>query len=572
MIKKTPFYLLAFLFVQSCSQQSDFEYVLAFEASNGKQTSTYQEVVDFYNKAADYSNQLTLLEFGKTDSDKPLHLLQLKPEQPAENPLKILILNGIHPGEPDGIDASMLLIKKIIHREFVLPENIELNIVPIYNIGGALNRNTTSRANQNGPEAYGFRGNALNYDLNRDFIKSDSRNSKAFYQIFHTVNPDVFIDTHVSNGADYQYTLTHLFTQSQQLGGELGEYMLQDFVPKLEENLLAKKLPITPYVNVFNRTPEAGFIQFLDTPRYSTGFASLWNTLGLMIETHMLKAYPERVDATLQMLESLIALSAIEGDKIQKKRAHNFEKFQKAEQYKFNYAVDSTQFKTFQFLGYEATLEKSEVTGKNRLKYHANQPISYPVKYFNHFSATASIIVPKAYIIPKAYQGILNQFKLNQVEMSSFQKDTLINAEVYRIANFKTRTTPYEGHYLHYNTEVTSVMENIEVKAGDVVVETHQEAIRYILETLEPEAVDSFFNWNFFDAILQQKEGFSPYVFEDTATKILKNNPELKTEFEALKNENEAFRNNAYAQLDWIYKRSKLYEKAHNRYPIFRIL
>lgn len=571
MLNKILIFLTVF-FLHSCKKKMEFDNKIAFETSNATQTSTYQEVMDFYQKSVDYSNLLSLHEFGKTDSGKALHLLKVKPEKPVENPLKILILNGIHPGESDGIDASMLLVKKIINKDFELPKEIELNIIPIYNIGGALNRNKNTRANQNGPEEYGFRGNALNYDLNRDFMKSDSQNSKAFYQVFHYVNPDLFIDTHVSNGADYQYTLTHLFTQAQQLNGNLGEYVEQTFIPKLEQDLLAKQLPITTYVNVFNETPENGFTQFLDSPRYSTGYTSLWHSLGLMIETHMLKPYDKRVEATLHMLESLVNLGAIEAEQIKLKRAQNFEMLQKAKEYSFNYKVDTTQHSTFSFLGYEASQEVSKVTGKQRLKYHTDKPISYPVKYFNYFNATASVEIPKAYIIPKAYQNILNLLQLNSVEILPFKKDSIIDAEVYHIKKYDTRTTPYEGHYLHYHTKIESNLEQVEVNAGDVLVKTDQKAIRYILESLEPEAVDSFFNWNFFDAILQQKEGFSPYVFEDVAEKILLENLALKKEFETLKTEDESFANNAYAQLNWIYKHSKYYEAAHNRYPIYRIL
>jgi hypothetical protein len=570
---KKRFFIVA-LILSACTNNEDtrhFEYPLKFETSNGTETSNYNEIIDFYSAAADFSSFISLNEFGVTDSGEALHLLQIKPEEQVENPLKFLIINGIHPGEPDGIDASMLMIKSIIDNTIQLPKEIELYILPVYNIGGAKNRNNSSRANQNGPEEYGFRGNALNYDLNRDFIKSDTQNSKAFYQIYHHVNPDVFVDTHVSNGADYQYTLTHLFTQSQQLGGDLGTYVHKDFIPKLEADLLTKSLPITPYVNVFNRTPQDGFSQFLDSPRYSTGYTSLWNSLGLMIETHMLKAYKQRVDATLEMLKSLIYSSAKESSKIKQLRAQNFEKHLKAKNYDFNFQVDTTQYKTFSFLGYNATQEKSKVTEGKRLKYNTDQPLTYPVKYYNYFSPTNTVEIPKAYIIPKSYQKILELFQFNQVKMTKFQKDTILNAEVYSISNYKTGNAPYEGHYLHYQTEVESTIEKVEVKQGDVLIETNQKAIRYIIETLEPEAVDSFFNWNFFDVILQRKEGFSPYVFEDIAEEILLKNSDLRIKFDTLKSTNEEFANNAYAQLDWIYKHSKYYEKAHHRYPIYRI-
>lgn len=567
---KNAFYFLLIL-LASCTKKTN-NYILPFESSNGTQTSTYQEIIAFYEEAANASNLLHLTTFETTDSGYDLHVLKIKSTKQTTNPLKILILNGIHPGEPDGIDASMMLIKKILAQDFELPNNVELNIVPVYNIGGALNRNSSTRANQNGPEAYGFRGNALNYDLNRDFIKSDTQNSKAFYQLYHHISPDVFVDTHVSNGADYQYTLTHLFTQPQQLGGELGSYLDDIYISKIENDLALKDLPITPYVNVFNQSPEGGFAQFLDTPRYSSGYTSLWNSLGLLIETHMLKPYKQRVEATLAMLETIINVSAKEATNIQNKRKNNFDYYAQAEEYHFDFKIDSSTYTTFPFLGYEASQLKSEVTGKNRLAYNNKKTITFPVKYYNYYTPTKKVNIPKAYIIPREYQNIIYLMKLNKVELSFFETDTLINVEVYSINNYETTTSPFEGHYLHYNTKVSSKTEEVQINKGDAMLQTNQKAMRYVIETLEPETTDSFFNWNYFDAILQQKEGFSPYVFEDVATEILANNRLLKEEFDALKLENVDFASNSYAQLNWIYKHSKYYEEAHLRYPIYRLL
>ncbi|TAG50825.1 MAG: hypothetical protein EAZ27_14140, partial [Cytophagales bacterium] len=79
-----------------------------------------------------------------------------------------------------------------------------------------------------------------------------------------------------------------------------------------------------------------------------------------------------------------------------------------------------------------------------------------------------------------------------------------------------------------------------------------------------------FFNWNFFDSILQQKEGFSSYVFEDIAEKLLNENNNLKQKFEEKKKNDKKFEENPAAQLEFIYQNSPHYEKTHNRYPVFR--
>ena len=146
-----------------------------------------------------------------------------------------------------------------------------------------------------------------------------------------------------------------------------------------------------------------------------------------------------------------------------------------------------------------------------------------------------------------------------------------MRVEGYRISDYNTYTSAYEGHYPHYNTKVTSTQLDLEVKPGDVLIPTRQNGIKYILETLEPEMNDSFFNWNFFDTVLQQKEGFSSYVFEDYAYDYLNTNPEVLEEFNALKLQDEDFNNSAYAQLNWIFKKSPLYEKAHLNYPVYRV-
>ncbi|RRO15256.1 M14 family metallopeptidase [Flavobacteriaceae bacterium 14752] len=575
MIKIRPFLLFTTLFLifYSCdtTKSKKFDYNIRFEYSNGKETATYDEMIAFYQSAEENSPFVNIETCGKTDSDLPLHLVTYAKNSSPEKPLHLLINNGIHPGEPDGIDASMLLLRDLINEKIELPNNVILHIIPAYNLGGMLNRNSTTRANQNGPKDYGFRGNARNYDLNRDFIKMDTKNMEAFAEIYHNINPDVYVETHVSNGADYQYTLTHLLTQHNRLGHGLGEFIEKEFKPELEQNLRDKDLWITPYVNVFGRTPEAGFSQFLDSPRYSTGYTSLWNTLGLMIETHMLKPYDERVYKTKAMLESIIELSAQHQDQIKSKREENFKTFNNDSFYKFDYVVDSTQFETLDFKGYEAKYINSKITDQKRLKYDTTQPFVKPVKYYNHYKAKDSLRIPDYYIVKAAWKKVIEKLNINQVKMQQLEKDTLIKVERYRIKDYKTVNSPYEGHYLHYNTEVITIKDSVLIKKGDWLIPTQQRGIKYIVDVLEPELKDSFFNWNFFDSILQRKEGFSAYVFEDYAEEFLKNNPDVNLDFIMKKTSDEAFRNNAYAQLSWLYQQSPLYEKAHLNYPIFRV-
>ena len=549
-----------------------------FEATDGTETATYDQVVDFYLKLAREFPEINIQTVGETDSGYPLHLVTYSKDgdfdfkKIANTKATILINNGIHPGESDGIDATMLLYRDLALGKIEAPENTVLITIPIYNIGGSLNRNSTTRANQNGPKSYGFRGNAKNYDLNRDFIKADTKNAKAFAEVFHLVNPDIFIDNHVSNGADYQYTLTHLFTQHNKLGGDLGTYLHQEMMPQLEASLTNINWDITPYVNVFNQVPEKGFSQFMDHPRYSTGYTTLWNTFGMMVETHMLKPYKQRVEGTYHLMQQMILIAEKDKKKIKELRNNATTNYSDLVHYPITWAIDTSQTSTLNFKGFEADKIKSEVTGFNRLKYDRNRPFTKEVIYQNYFKPIDSVIIPEAYVIKKGWTKAINLLKLNAIEHSILKRDTTIIVDAYQISDYKTQKQAYEGHYPHYNTKVESGTKEVLFSEGDVLVPTNQKGIRYLLETLEPSAKDSFFNWNFFDVILQQKEGFSPYVFEDEALIMLQNDDKLKSAFETKKTEDQAFADNWYAQLDWLFKRSEHYEPAHMQYPIYRIL
>ncbi|HMC00647.1 MAG TPA: M14 family metallopeptidase, partial [Flavobacteriaceae bacterium] len=539
-----------------------YNFETIFEASNGTETATYQQTISFYQNLAKTYPEVSIQEIGETDSGKPLYLVTLNPDgvfdfsEIRENKGILLINNGIHPGESDGIDATMMLFRDIAQDSIELPKKTVLVTIPIYNVGGSLNRNSTTRANQNGPEEYGFRGNARNYDLNRDFIKCDTKNARTFTRIYHLVQPDIFIDNHVSNGADYQYTLTHVFTQHNKLGGKLGEFLYAQIMPSLKQKLSKKEWSISPYVNVFNQVPEKGFSQFIDYPRYSTGYTTLFNTFGMMVETHMLKPYKQRVYGTYELMKSMLEITEERGEVIASLRENALKRFKTGDNYVLDWEVDTTKASTLYFKGFEGNTIESEVTGFKRLQYDRSKPFTKKVAYQDYLKPKIEVKIPSAYIVPKSWFDVIERLELNQVEIQPLKKDTTITVEAYKIDNYKTRSNPYEGHYQHYNTNITRTSKEVTFTAGDYIIPTDQKALRYLIETLEPQAPDSFFNWNFFDTILQQKEGFSPYVWEDKAKELLDNDPELKLLFETKKYTDTAFANNWYAQLDWIFKKS----------------
>ncbi|MGS2727370.1 M14 family metallopeptidase [Psychroserpens sp. BH13MA-6] len=572
---------LLLLILTACTSETAIknkDFTTTFENSEGRQTATYDETISFYKDLAATYTSVHIDSIGSTDSGRPLHIVTFNPDAEFQysdirkNKRIILINNGIHPGESDGIDATMMLFRDMAQDVIPIPKSTVLVTIPIYNIGGSLNRNATTRTNQNGPETYGFRGNARNYDLNRDFIKCDTKNARSFAKLFHRIQPDVFIDNHVSNGADYQYTLTHLFTQHNKLGGNLGNYLHTEMMPKLEQRLADKNWDITPYVNVFNRTPEEGFSQFMDSPRYSTGYTTLWNSLGMMVETHMLKPYKQRVEGTYELMKSMIAIVEADGPKISELRTAALSEFQSKTTYPLQWQIDTTQTSTLQFKGYEGQMLPSDVTGAKRLKYDRNQPFTKAIPYSNYMTPSLEISIPKAYVMPQGWWNVIDLLAINGVEMQALENDTILTVQSYKIKNYDTRKQAYEGHYPHYNVTLDVSEERLSFSKGDYLIYTNQAAFRYLMETLEPQGSDSFFSWNFFDTILQQKEGFSPYVWEDRAKALLEAQPELKDAFELKKAKDANFAGNWYAQLDWLHKQSVHYETAHLQYPVYRIL
>jgi len=574
---------------QKTSSSSKNEFSIPFDTNTNK-TVTYQEGIEFLTKLATvYPQFLQVNEFGMTDSGQPLHEVifeingKFNPlsETEKENKFVVFVNNGIHPGEPDGIDATFMLLRDLCTKEEVRNQykDIVLVIIPFYNISGTLTRNSTSRANQNGSEEYGFRGNVKNLDLNRDFVKCDSKNAESFTKLFQKWQPLVYLENHVSNGADYQYTMTHLATQADKLGGKMGEFLNQNFTPALEKAMLSRNEEMSPYVNVFGVDPVNGWEDFMDSPRYSTGYAALFHTFAMLTETHMLKPYDKRVEATFIFMEELLKYVEKNGKQLQEIKTQDQNDVKTQTKFVLDWELNKEKHRTLNFKGYESSIEKSKVSGLDRMKYDRSKPYQKEVKYYDSFKPTLKINAPKGYLIPLAYTEVLERLRWNNVKM-----DTLINeqhkghdVEVYSIKNYKTVNAPYESHYLHYDIEISTQKMKFEdalryPEQKYVLVKLNQTANKYIVEMLEPQAKDSFFAWNFFDGILQQKEHFSPYVFEDMAAKILEENPALRKELEDKKASDSEFAKNGYLQLEFVYQNSVYYEKTHLKYPVLRVV
>ena len=583
----------------SLEMQKSFDSLLTpFEKSKGQGTANYFECVAWYKQlAATFPAYCSLQSIGLGDVGKDIYVLKLNgtamdrmdrfgngdvgleagPKVQATPLVKVLINNNIHPGEPEGTDACMILLRDMLffgqYWQQVLPY-LQLHVICQYNVDGTLTRSGTSRANQNGPVEYGFRGNAQNLDLNRDFIKLDSRNARSLVGLMAMEQYDLFIDNHTSNGADYQYVLTYFHTRPEKLQPGLTDVLLP-FDKSLKDRLIANQWPTAPYVETIKTVPDSGLFAFYESGRYATGFAALHHTLGYTVETHMLKPFSQRMLGTLAFMEQfLIAATATslrnEFSTVRRKNV-DFAPKPIGKWMPIQFQLDQTKFTEIDFLGFESGYRPSEISGADRLVYDRSRPWSKKVKYYDHYRATDSILVPTAYVVPFAYGDVIQKLKLNKVVCKPIPFDTVTMLRVSYITEFKTVNHPYEKHYMHHGVKTRDTVLAVQLRAGDVVVPITSVNAKFVVSVLEPRCADSYFAWNAFDGVLMQKEGYSDYVFEDLAADWLKDHPEKRAEFLRKKANDSEFAKDAWGQLNWVYKQSAHYEKTHNLYPVYRI-
>jgi hypothetical protein len=534
------------------------------------ETYTYYELLTAYQQLAAQSEWVDYhTDSLETDAGIKVPIIQVGQQAVALEHREIpvmLILNGIHAGESCGVDASLHWVEDMIRSGADLSA-VSIYIIPIYNVGGSMNRSCCTRANQNGPKSKGFRGNANNLDLNRDFIKCDSRNALSFNRLFQAFEPDVLIDTHSTNGADYQYHMTLIPYNWEKWPLALEEVGRNWFERVKEET--NKEVPTQYYVNVWGKTPESGFTAFEVTSIYSGGYAGLFNTLNFTAEAHMFKTYPERVEATMVTLQKALEVTQKMAKDILQIRQYYDNKGRRGKvNYYTKWTIDSTKADTLDFLGYQAEFYTSPLTRQPTYRYNRDKPVVHKAPFYTHYKPVSSVSLPSSFYLHAGNKAVIERLKANKVPVSVIT-DTFtlrLPLKVYYVDNNTYAKQPYEGHFVHQDYTLREEWVTETFYPGDYQVGVN----RYTLEVFEPETPGSFFRWNFFDTYLQQKEWFSSYIFEEKAIAFLAENPEIKAEFEKKRAEDEAFSNNHFAQLYWIYRQTPYYEKEHMRIPVFK--
>jgi Zinc carboxypeptidase len=553
-----------------------------FEKGNKNQTTTWAECIAWYQDLA--LRFPAILHFGvvgTSDAGIPIHAGVVsvdgvfeREQIKREGRPVFFNNNGIHPGEPEGVDACMALVRDFCtqpERLAKLGKTVFL-FVPIYNVDGSLNRADTSRVNQDGPEQFGFRGNSRHLDLNRDFVKCDTLTAQVFNRLFTAWDPDVMVDTHTSNGADYPYTMTLIHTQADKLGGALGQFLTDTMLPHMFGEMERRGWPTCPYVNPVKDSPDHGIAEFLETPRFSTGYAALHHTIGFMPETHMLKPFADRYASMRALVETALDFTVANAVQIQALRRAARDAGKTAREWPVHWAMDEGAPSSFRFKGYAAKYKPSLLGDYTRLAYDRSEPWERDIAYYNSFPADVNVATPRAYVVPQAWREAIERLQWNGVQMERIEADQLMEVAYYHIESVASRANAYEGHMFHDDVQLERRTAQVLLRAGDYRVALDQDKARYAIEMLEPQGHDSFFRWGFFNSVLEKKEAYSDYVFEDHALELLQAEPELKARFEAWKAANPALLSDQYAVLDFIFANCQRYaEPEWRRYPVLSV-
>lgn len=577
--------ILAFAF--SAKAQSSKSWLNTFERSGGIKTSMYDECISYCKRLAGSSSILHYTTFGKSEQARDLPLLILDadgakhPEDLKNNEkLTLFIQACIHAGEPDGKDAGLILLRDILQDKLPadnLLKHVSVVFIPIFNVDGHERFGPYNRINQNGPVEMGWRANARNLNLNRDYLKADSKEMKAWLNLYNRLDPDFFIDCHTTDGADYQYVATYAMEIYGSADPMLTKWEKTKFIPYLEGQMKKKEMPIFPYVSFRNwHDPRSGLYSEPSSPMISQAYVAQRNRPALLIETHMLKDYRQRVDATYEMLLATLEYLNSHDKQVRKLnlQADQYTSQMSKNQIKvpLSFELNKNDSTKVRFLGVDYSVKKSDLTGGDWFTYDNSHKASFKLPYFKHSKVKEAVMLPYAYVIPPQYSDVIALLANHGVKMDTIFKESRLHVQTYQLKNPKWSSQPFEGHLKLNSVDVKETNGERVFPKWSVIVPTNQPGARVIAYLLEPYSDNSLLHWGYFNAIFEQKEYGESYVMEPLARKMLEEDPELKTAYEKKKKEDPYFADNPWAQINWFYLHSPYRDKEMGVYPIGRIM
>jgi hypothetical protein len=556
------------------------------ELTDYRETPSYDDTVAFARRLAHASPAIDYESFGFSGEGRELPLIiasethTFTPEAAhAQGKAIVLIQACIHSGEPDGKDAGFALLRDIGITKTAtgILDNVVLLFIPIYNTDGHERATPYNRINQNGPTPMGWRTTSTYQNLNRDYMKADTPETRAWIRLWNQWQPDLFIDCHVTDGADYRCNITYHHERHAGVDDAIVEWEREVFGGKVAPATEAAGNVISWYLEfIDNRDLTLGTRDFNGSPRFSTGYAPVRNRPGILIETHMIKDYRSRVIGTYDFLRA--ALTEVNrnpeplrriGREADERTAAAGKDFDPNRSYPLDFEL-TDEITPFALKAFQYETEHSEISGDLRVIY-SREPLDLTVPMYQTFRVTKAVAPPLQYIVPVQWTEVIDVLKAHGLEMKTLAEYTPIEVETYRFTNVVWPDGPFEGRHMP-RFDVERSMETRMFPAGSVVLSLDHPSAKVILNLLEPEAPDSLARWGFFNAIFEEKEYAEHYVLEALARQMMADNPALRREFEERLSSDEEFAASPSERLRFFYKRSPYWDPQMNLYPVGRII
>jgi murein tripeptide amidase MpaA len=552
-----------------------------FERSNGRLTATYDQTIEYCRRLDSASKWIRFESFGKSGEGRDLPLLivdkdgDFSPERAHKHGKAIVLVQaGIHSGEIDGKDAGLMLIREMAitrERESLL-DHVTFVFIPIYNVDGHEHVHPYNRVNQDGPENAGFRANATALNLNRDYMKADAPETRAWLALWNRWNPDFFADCHVTDGADYPYVVTYFVETSRTADPGVAAWTRDRYVPALEPAMRQSGFPLMYYCDFRKpHDPRSGFKTGASTPRFSTGYVALANRPALLIETHMFKDYATRVKGTHAMLLHTLEIVGRDASQLLHTNADADARTVHAaadfDTLALSIDVSDRDSVMIDFEGYEYTAVKSDLTGGTWHRF-GKTPVTMKIPHFATHRVTAKTTLPAKYYIPPQWTEIIARLEMHGVELTRLEAPVTTRVTSYRLSKPSWAQEPFEGHHaVKFTTERTA--EERTFPAGTVVVDTAQRRAKIAAGLLEPEAPDALVKWGFLDTIFEAKEYVESYVMEGIARDMLKD-ASLASQWKQAQADT-TLMGRPQRIRDWFYQRSRFAETRVGVYPVGRV-
>jgi hypothetical protein len=565
------------------------------EKSDWNLTAPYAEAVEISHKLEKASPQVKVLNIGTTPEGRTMIALVVSkdraftPEAAARtNKVIIMIQSGIHAGEIEGKDTVLMLVRDMtVSKKYAAwLDRCIFVIVPVFNVDGHEYFSEYNRPQQNGPRDTGLRNTAQRVNLNRDYIKADTPEMRAWLHIFNTWNPDFHIDNHVTDGSDMQYDVTWDMARNQDIAEPAGAWVREKFIPELDKRMAADGHLVAPYGALRGGAIGREFFMEVFSPRYSHLYSALQNRPSLLVETHSLKAARTRAWANYDIMRHAIDTILLDPEGLRKAvRDADREMAARAGDKSAApvYLAGTVSGAKSRPLVYRALKQgqvASEVTGAMTNRYLA-EPDDIQTVIHDQIDTTVEAQMPLGYLIPTAWKEIADLLALHGVATERTTKPLTQEFETYRFSGITWANSPSEGHIMLNNFDARLVKEKMTIPQGSYWVPMKQRRARLILATLEPQAPDSFARWGLMYAAFEGGGGrggagrggppVAEYLSEPIARKTMADNPDLAREFLAKVASDPAFAADRTARLQWWYQHSKYEPSDNGRYPIVRV-